>query len=154
RGKAFQDVVYGDFGGHEVPDHVAALEQLAAARPYMDRARAGIFGGSFGGYMTVRAMLTAPDVYRAGVATAPVYDMTDLPAFMEMFMGLPQDNPKGYEAASCSRLASQLKGKLLIVHGSRDVNAPFAATLKMMSAFIGAGKAVDLQVLPDETHAP
>jgi dipeptidyl aminopeptidase/acylaminoacyl peptidase len=154
RGKAFQDVVYGHFGRDEVPDHVAALEQLAGGRPYMDRARVGVFGGSFGGYMTVRAMLTAPEVYRVGVATAPVYDMADLPSFIEMYMGRPEDNPKGYEEASCSRLASKLKGKLLIIHGSRDVNAPFAATMRMLSAFIAAGKAVDLQVLPDETHAP
>jgi dipeptidyl aminopeptidase/acylaminoacyl peptidase len=99
-------------------------------------------------------MLTAPEVYRAGVATAPVYDMTDLPDFIEMYMGTPEDNPRGYEEASCTRLASKLQGRLLIVHGSRDVNAPFAATMKMMAAFMAAGKAVHLQVLPDETHAP
>jgi dipeptidyl aminopeptidase/acylaminoacyl peptidase len=154
RGKAFQDVVYGHFGQHEILDHVATLRQLAADRPYMDLARVGVFGGSFGGYMTVRAMLTAPDVYRVGVATAPVYDMTDLPAFIERYMGSPQENAAAYEASSCTRLASKLKGKLLIIHGSRDVNAPFAATMKMMNAFIEAGKAVDLQVLPDETHGP
>jgi len=153
RGKAFQDVAYGDFGGHEVPDHVAALEQLAAERPYMDRKRVGVLGGSFGGYMTVRAMLTAPDVYQVGVATAPVYEMNDLPAFMELYMDTPSANPKGYEAASCLGLASKLKGKLLIIHGTSDVNAPFAATIKMLSAFAAAGKYVDLIVLPEETHA-
>jgi dipeptidyl aminopeptidase/acylaminoacyl peptidase len=154
RGKAFQDVVYGHFGRDAISDHVAALEQLATARPYMDRARVGVFGASFGGYMTVRAMLQAPDVYHVGVASAPVYDMTDLPDFIERYMGMPEDNPKGYEEASCSHLASRLKGKLLIIHGSRDVNAPFAGTMKMMGAFIAAGKTVDLQVLPDQTHFP
>jgi dipeptidyl aminopeptidase/acylaminoacyl peptidase len=153
RSKAFQDVAYGDFGGHEVPDHVAALRQLTADRPYMDQARVGIFGGSFGGYMTVRAMLTAPDVYKVGVATAPIYELNDVPAFMELYMDTPAANPKGYEAASCLRLASKLKGKLLIIHGTSDVNAPFAATIKMLSAFVAAGKYVDLIVLPEETHA-
>jgi dipeptidyl aminopeptidase/acylaminoacyl peptidase len=80
--------------------------------------------------------------------------MTDLPAFIERYMGSPQENAAAYEAASCTRLAAKLKGKLLIIHGSRDVNAPFAATMKMMNAFIDVGKAVDLQVLPDETHGP
>jgi dipeptidyl aminopeptidase/acylaminoacyl peptidase len=154
RGKSFQDVAYGHFGRDAILDHVAALKQLVAVRPYMDRARVGVFGASFGGYMTVRAMLTAPDVYRVGVASAPVYDMTDLPDFIERYMGMPEDNPKGYVEASCSHLASRLKGKLLIVHGSRDVNAPFAGTMKMMAAIIAAGKTADLQVLPDETHLP
>ncbi len=123
RGKAFQDVAYGDFGGHEISDHVAALRQLSADRPYMDRTRVGIFGSSFGGYMTVRGMLTASDVYRVGVATAPVYEMNDLPAYMELYMNTPADNPNGYEAASCLQLASKLEGKLLIVHG-RAMSTP------------------------------
>ena len=147
RGKAFQDVAYGDFGEHEIPDHVTALQQLAADRPYMDRTRVGIFGGSFGGYMTVRAMLTASDVYRVGVAMAPVYEMNDLPAYMELYMNTPENNPNGCEAVSCLHLASKLEGKLLIIHGTSDVNAPFAGTIKMLSALIAAGKYVDLIVL-------
>jgi dipeptidyl aminopeptidase/acylaminoacyl peptidase len=103
--------------------------------------------------MTVRAMLTAPDVYQVGVATAPVYEMSDLPAFMELYMNTPAANPKGYQAASCLPLASKLEGRLLIIHGTSDVNAPFAATLKMLAAFASAGKYVDLIVLPEETHA-
>jgi dipeptidyl aminopeptidase/acylaminoacyl peptidase len=105
RGKAFKDVVHGHFGQNEVPDHVATLKQLAARRPYMDRERVGVFGGSFGGYMTVRAMLTAPEVYRAAVATAPVYEMEDVSAYIEMYMGLPKHNPEGYKTASCLPLA-------------------------------------------------
>jgi dipeptidyl aminopeptidase/acylaminoacyl peptidase len=153
RGKAFQDVVHGHFGQNEIPDHVATLKQLAARRPYMDRQRVGLFGGSFGGYMTVRGMLTAPEVYRAAVANAPIYAMEDAPAFIEMYMGSPKHNPQGYKIASCLPLASRLKGKLLIVHGTSDVNAPFAATMRMIAAFVQAGKPVDLVVLPEETHA-
>lgn len=154
RGKAFQDVVYGKFGQHEVPDHVAALRHAATSRPWMNLEKVGVFGGSFGGYMTVRAMLTAPEVYKVGVATAPVYDMSDLPAFIEWYMGLPAQNPQGYEAASCRRLANKLKGKLLLIHGTSDVNAPFSGTLRMIQAFVTAGKNVDLQVLPEGTHFP
>src|SRR5262249_39114991 len=91
RGKRFQDVVYGEVGRIEIPDHVAVLHALAKERPYMDLGRVGIFGGSFGGYMTVRAMLLAPDVYHVGVATAPVNCLEDLPASAaEMYMGLPE----------------------------------------------------------------
>jgi len=88
RGKAFQDVVYLEFGQHEIPDHVAALEQLGSARPYMDLDRVGIYGGSWGGYMTVRAMLTAPDVYHVGVATNGVFDHVDHMGYaIESYMG-------------------------------------------------------------------
>jgi dipeptidyl aminopeptidase/acylaminoacyl peptidase len=154
RGKAFQDVVYGKFGQNEVPDHVAVLKQVAATRSWMDLQRVGVFGGSFGGYMTVRAMLTAPDVYKVGVATAPVYDLSDLPVFIESYMGSPARNPEGYEAASCRKLASNLKGKLLVIHGTSDVNAPFSGTLRMVEAFLAVGKHIDLQILPEGTHFP
>ncbi|MEE8200430.1 MAG: DPP IV N-terminal domain-containing protein [Candidatus Acidoferrales bacterium] len=74
RGKEFQDVVYGHFGRHEIPDHVATLQQLAEKRPYMDLSRAGIYGYSWGGYFTIRAMLLAPDVYHVGIAGSPPVD--------------------------------------------------------------------------------
>jgi dipeptidyl aminopeptidase/acylaminoacyl peptidase len=152
RGKAFQDVVYGKFGQHEIPDHVATLQQLAAQRPYMDLQRVGIYGGSFGGYMTVRAMLTAPEVYRAGIAIAPVYDQEDMPAAVERYMGTPHEKPEGWKQLSSLPLAGKLQGKLLILHGTSDVNAPFSGTMRMVAAFIRAGKRIDMQILPEETH--
>ena len=69
-------------------------------------------------------------------------------------MGSPKANPKGYETASCLTLAGKLKGKLLLVHGTSDVNAPFSGTVRMAEAFIEAGKNFDLQILPDDTHFP
>ena len=71
RGKAFHDVVYGNIGRYEIPDHVAALKQLAEKRPYMDLSRVGVYGWSWGGYTTIRAMLQAPDVYHVGIAGNP-----------------------------------------------------------------------------------
>lgn len=153
RGKAFQDVVYGNFGRHEVPDHVAVLKQLGKSRPYMDLSRVGVTGGSFGGYMTVRAMLMAPEVYRVGVATAPVNSAEELQAGMERYLGAPQHNPQAYEYASNFRLAPQLRGKLFLIHGNLDANAPFGSTLKLVEAFIESGRPVDMLVLPDQTHA-
>jgi dipeptidyl aminopeptidase/acylaminoacyl peptidase len=153
RGKAFQDVVYGNFGRNEIPDHVAALQQLAAQRRYLDTTRVGVFGGSWGGYMTLRALLLAPDVYHVGVATYPVADLLDHRAGpIEPFMGLPHSNPAGYAYASNLDRTSSLKGKLLLVHGTSDVNATFSATMKMVEALTRAGKPYDLVVLPEQTH--
>jgi dipeptidyl-peptidase-4 len=153
RGKAFQDVVYGNFGRNEIPDHVAVLRQLAKDRPYMDLDRVGLFGGSWGGYMTVRGMVLAPDVYRAGVAIYPVVDLYDHRAGpIEPFMGLPQNNREGYEYGSSLRLADRLQGHLMLIHGTSDVNATFSATMKMVDALTRAGKPYDLVVLPEQTH--
>ena len=148
RGKEFQDVAYGKIGRYEIPDHVAALRQLAETRPYMDLSRVGVTGISFGGYMTIRALLLAPDVYHVGVASAP-------PAGIEQwgfYMGSPVDNKEGYEYASNLGFASNLKGKLLLIHGTNDEIAPFSNTMKVVDALIRAGKRFDLLILPEQPH--
>ena len=151
RGKAFQDVVYQNFGRNEIPDHVATLRQLFRRHAEMDSSRVGVIGGSFGGYMTLRAMLLAPDLYKVGVANAPVADLYGVN--VEIYMGLPRDNPAGYEYASNLRIAGNLKGALMISHGTTDVNAPFGESIRMADALIKAGKIFDLVILPEETHA-
>jgi len=154
RGKAFQDVVYRNFGRNEIPDHVAVLEQLGAARPYMDLGRVAIMGGSWGGYMTVRAMVLAPDTYHVGVATAPVGDLYDHAAgAIEPYMGLLESNRAGYDYASSLRLADRLKGHLLLMHGTSDVNATFSATMKLADGFTRAGKPYDLRVFSEQNHS-
>ena len=153
RGKAFQDVVYSNFGRNEIPDHAATLRQLAAARPYMDLERVGIFGGSWGGYFTVRALLLAPELYKVGVATSPLYDLYDHGATgLEGYMPLLKDAPEAYEYASSLRLADQLQGKLLMIHGTSDINATLSATMKMVRALMEANKPYDLILLPGEAH--
>ena len=97
--------------------------------------------------MTIRAMLTEPDFYQAGVATYPVADLYDhWSSAIEAYMDLPQNNPEGYEQASSLRLANELRGKLLLVHGTSDVNATFSATMKMVDALTRANKHYDLIV--------
>ena len=154
RGKAFQDVVYGNLGRYEIPDHVATLKQLAAKRPYMDLSRVGIFGGSWGGWMTVRALLLAPDVYHVAVASLSGADLYDQGAGVEFYMGLPENNPEGYEYGSNVRLAGNLKGKLLILHGTSDVNSALSETMRLVEGLIRAGKPYDLIVLPEQNHWP
>ena len=154
RGKAFQDVVYGDFGRNEIPDHVAVLKQLAAARRYMDMTRVGVFGGSFGGYFAIRAMLQAPDTFHVGVAVEPLTDLRQVSGSGLILLGPPDSNMEAYDFASNLRLAGNLKGHLLLIHGTSDVNAPLTATIQMINALITAGKPYDLVLLPDQDHAP
>ena len=151
RGKAYQDVVYGQLGRNEIPDHVATLQQLAADRPYMDTDRVGVFGSSWGGYFTLRAMLLRPDVYDAGVAGAAVADATQYLGH-ERYMGQLEDNPEGYDYASNRKIADRLEGNLLFVIGTSDQNAKFAHTMTMVEALVRAGKYFDLIVLPERHH--
>jgi dipeptidyl aminopeptidase/acylaminoacyl peptidase len=154
RGKAFQDVSYGRMGNVEIDDHVAVLEQLAAERPYMDLDRVGIYGISYGGYLTLRAMLTRPDVYKVGVATAPLANLEHAMVYTEHYMGLPQNNPEGYAAGANLDIAGNLEGRLLIIHATKDVNAPFSGTMKLVNALIAAGKRFDFMILPEQPHVP
>lgn len=157
RGKAFQDHSYAAFGQVEIEDHLAALRHLAAERPYIDLDRVGVFGGSWGGYMTVRAMLTEPDVYKVGIATNPLYDFWDHGAEgLEGYLGaFPQDDPDGvYAGGSSIDQVERLRGHLLLVHATGDRNATLSATMKFLDALVRAGKPYDLVLLPGQDHHP
>src|SRR4029453_16098051 len=147
RGKAFQDANYGRIGEIEIPDHVAALRELAKSRPYLDTTRAGIVGHSWGGYFALRGMLQAPDFFKVGYAGAPG-DLTEAASINEPNMGLMASNQAGYEAGSNVRLASQLRGRLKIMHGTSDVMAPLSTTMRMAQPLIAATKAFHLSVSP------
>ncbi|MBF5041528.1 S9 family peptidase [Aggregicoccus sp. 17bor-14] len=153
RSKAFQDANYGRVGQTEIPDHVAALQQAAASRPYMDLARAGIYGHSWGGYFALRGMLTAPEFFKAGYAGAPGA-LEEEALINEPNLGLPSVNPKAYELGSNLRVAGQLRGALKLMHGTSDVNASLSTTMRMAQALIAAGKRFDLLVMPGEGHSP
>ena len=155
RSQAFHDVSHGHFGTTVIPDHVAALRNAAASRPYMDLLRVGIFGISWGGYNTLRAMFTAPDVYHVGIATNPAVDLDDhYGEWAEGVMGLRHENSRGYEDASNVTAAGNLQGALLLVQSTSDTNVTFSTTMKMVNALIDAGKPYDLIVLPEQTHHP
>lgn len=155
RSRDFHGFSYGRFGETVIPDHAAALRALAAERTYLDMERVGIFGHSWGGYNALRAMLLAPDLYRVGVAAAPVADLEDhYGEWAEGVMGLITENPRGYAAASNVTAAGNLQGKLLLIHGTSDSNATLSATLKMADALARAGRPFDLLVLPEQNHHP
>ncbi|HEX7115160.1 MAG TPA: DPP IV N-terminal domain-containing protein [Steroidobacter sp.] len=149
RGKAFHDLAYRRVGEIAVPDHVAALRQLAADRPYMDLTRVGVTGYSWGGWFSIRALLTAPDFFKVGVAGAPVVELLGL----ESLLGLPEENPELWEATSNLPIAGNLTGKLLMTTNTSDPGASFGSAMRMVNAFIKAGKHFDLIVFPGEEHA-
>jgi len=152
RGKAFQDVTYGNIGAFEIGDHVAVLRELAATRPFMDTTRVGITGFSWGGYYTLRGLLTEPDVFKVGVVGAPVVDLNARANRIEPYMGTPQSNPAGYTRASNVLIADRLQGKMLLAIGTSDSNVTFSHSMRMVDALVKAGKHFDLIVLPGETH--
>lgn len=153
RGKAFQDANYGRVGQTEIPDHAAALKQAAATRPYMDLSRVGIYGHSWGGYFALRGMLTEPGLFRAGYAGAPGA-LEEEAIINEPNLGLPSENPAGYQAGSNVALAGNLRGALKLMHGTSDVNASLSTTMRMAAALIRAGKRFELLIMPGEPHGP
>lgn len=153
RSKAFQDANYGHIGTMEIADHVAALRELARTRSYMDTTRVGIAGHSWGGYFAINGMLTTPEFFKVGYAGAPG-DLTEAASINEPNMGLLSSNPAGYEAGSNEAHASQLRGKLKIMHGTSDVNSSFSSTMRMAQALIDANKPFDLLVMPGQPHQP
>lgn len=151
RSKAFQDVTYGQVGRHEIADHVAVLQNLARTRPYLDTGRVGIYGGSWGGYFVVRAMFTAPEVFRVGVSVAPG-DLTEEAVINEPYMGLPSENTQGYAFGSILHGAEDLKGRLVLLHGTSDVNAPISTTMRVVNRLVELGKPHELYILPGQGH--
>ncbi|MEO7964192.1 MAG: prolyl oligopeptidase family serine peptidase [Gemmatimonadaceae bacterium] len=134
---------------------MAALRQLAESRPFMDMSRVGVFGLSWGGYNALRAMLQAPDVFHGGIAISSVADLDDHSALaIELYMGLPRDHREAYDFASNVHLADRLRGKLLMIHGTSDVNATFSSTMKMVNALTENEKPYDLMIVPEMNHGP
>ncbi len=154
RGVAFEAAIARNLGSIEVKDQVDAVRAISQ-RPYVDGERVGIYGWSYGGYMTLMALLCAPELFRVGVAGAPVthWDGYDT-CYTERYMGLPQSNPDGYRQSSAITHAANLKGKLLLVHGMIDENVHFRHTGRLLGALAAEQKPYDLLLFPEERHMP
>jgi dipeptidyl-peptidase-4 len=152
RDRKFQTAIRHQFGGVELKDQLAALEQLFAQYPQLDRNRVAIWGWSNGGSMTLYA-LTHSDMFKAGVSVAPVTDWHNYDSiYTERYMGLPKDNAKGYDDFSLPKVADKLHGALLLVHGSSDDNVHFQNSVQMVDALIKAGKQFRFMLYPNKTH--
>ena len=151
RGKKFSAASRLQFGGVELKDQLTALDQLYAQFPQLDRARTGIWGWSNGGSMTLYAM-THSDRFKAGIAVAPVTNWRDYDStYTERWLGLPKENPRGYDDSVVSG-AGNLHGSLLLVHGTSDDNVHFQNTIQMTDALIRSEKQFRLMVYPNKTH--
>ncbi len=142
RGRVFRDFSYGRFGQVELQDHIAALKQLSESRPYMDMDRIGIIGHSWGGHFALRALLEAPDFYKAGHINAAAINPVDFRIAIEPFMGcLPQDCPERYSQAGIYTKLDQLKAPLMIVHGTYDDDVPIQESYGLVNALQKLGYA-------------
>jgi dipeptidyl-peptidase-4 len=154
RGAAWRKVVYGTVGDLSSKEQAAAMRALAAKYPYLDRDRVGVWGWSGGGTNTLNAMFRFPDVYKVGVAVAPVPDQRLYDTiYQERYMGLPQQNVEGYRLGSAINFAEGLQGKLLVVHGSGDDNVHAQGTEKLINRLIELGKPFDSMIYPNRSHS-
>ncbi|HTL37197.1 MAG TPA: prolyl oligopeptidase family serine peptidase [Kofleriaceae bacterium] len=152
RGFAWYHAILKDLITVPLADQVAALQALGAKHPEMDMARVGVTGWSFGGYFSAMAVMQRPDVFKAGIAGAPVTDwkLYDT-AYTERYMREPRHNEAGYERANVLTYASKLSRPLLVVHGITDDNVHFAHTLALIEALYVAGKRAEVITL-SSTH--
>ena len=152
KGADFKRVTQKELGKFEVEDQIDAAKVLGNY-PYVDKTRIGIFGWSYGGFMSSNCILKGNDVFKMAIAVAPVtnwrfYDSV----YTERYMQTPQENPTGYDENSPINHVDKLKGKFLLIHGSGDDNVHVQNSMQMMEALIQANKQFDSQIYPDKNH--
>ncbi|REC74980.1 S9 family peptidase [Chryseobacterium elymi] len=152
KGAKFKKVTYMNLGKYEIEDQITAAKWFGN-QSYIDKTRIGMFGWSFGGYMTSLAMTKGADVFKAGIAVAPVtnwryYDSV----YTERFMRTPQENPDGYDKNSPTEYSSLLKGKFLLIHGTADDNVHFQNSMEFSEALIQNKKQFEFMAYPDKNH--
>jgi dipeptidyl-peptidase-4 len=152
RGRAWRKSIYRKIGILATADQSASARQIGR-RAYVDSTRIGVWGWSGGGSMTLNLLFRSPDVYRMGMAVAPVTDLRFYDTiYTERYMGLPEENADDYRQASPVTFAGQLRGDLLLVHGSGDDNVHYQGTETLVNALVAADKPFQLMVYPNRTH--
>lgn len=152
RGHGFESALYRRFGEKELSDQKDGVARLLSLG-IVDPARIGMYGWSYGGYMTLYSLLNAPDLFRAGIAGAPVTNWTNYDTiYTERYLGLPAENAEGYRLSSPVTYAANLRAKLLLLHNLEDDNVLFQNTLQMAEALEKAGKQFEMVIYPQKTH--
>ena len=152
RGAAFDAPIYLRLGGVEVEDQLAGLKFLKRL-DFVDAERVGLFGWSYGGYMTLMTTLKAPSAFAAAVSGAPVTDWALYDThYTERYMGRPADNPEGYAAGNVLTYADALATPLLIMHGMADDNVLFTHSTKLFTALQQADRPFDIMTYPGDKH--
>ncbi|WP_417612380.1 S9 family peptidase [Owenweeksia hongkongensis] len=152
RGRDFRTVTYKQLGKYEIEDQISAAKYLGGL-PYVDKGRIGIWGWSYGGYMSSLGLTKGAEVFTMAIAVAPVtnwrfYDSI----YTERYMDTPQNNGNGYDDNSPINHVEKMRGKYLLVHGSADDNVHVQNTMRMISALVAADKQFDLFIYPDKNH--
>jgi dipeptidyl-peptidase-4 len=152
KGAAFKKITQKELGKHEVEDQISAAKTFAKYT-YIDASRIGIWGWSYGGFMSSNCILKGNEVFKTAIAVAPVtnwrfYDSI----YTERFMQTPQENPSGYDDNSPINHVSKLKGNFLLIHGSADDNVHVQNTMTMIEALVQANKQFDWAIYPDKNH--
>jgi dipeptidyl-peptidase-4 len=157
RGAAFKNATYKQLGNLEARDQIAAARHLGAL-PYIDEERIGIWGWSYGGYMTLMSLLSGdgPETFSVGLSVAPVTDWRQYDTiYTERYMSTPQQNPDGYQGGAPTTYADRLRGDqdLILVHGVLDDNVHFQNAIQMADALHSAGKEFAFMVYPGVYHS-
>lgn len=156
RSKSFHEAYYGNMGDNGLPDQVTMIQQLAERHPWMDIDRVGIYGHSGGGFASTAGILRYPDFYKVAVSSAGNHDNRNYEDdWGEKWQGMLETNSDGttsYDNQANHLLAENLKGKLLLAHGTMDTNVPYYNTLLVVNALIDANKDFDLLMLPNRGH--
>ncbi|MBE0423425.1 MAG: S9 family peptidase [Lutibacter sp.] len=152
KGADFKKVTYKELGKYEVEDQIESAKELGK-RSYVDANEIGIWGWSYGGFMSANCLFKGNDVFKMAIAVAPVtswrfYDSI----YTERYMQTPQENPSGYDENSPLNFANFLKGDFLLVHGSGDDNVHVQNTMRLTNALVEANKPFDLAIYPDRNH--
>ena len=153
RGVQFKKQTYRDLGRMECEDAIEAAVWFGN-QPWVDKERIGIWGWSFGGYLSTLSILKGNDVFKTAIAVAPVmnwryYDNI----YTERFLGLPKDNAKGYDDNSPLNFADRLRGNYLLIHGTGDDNVHFQNTAEMIEKLENAGKQFEFRIYPNKNHS-
>jgi len=151
RGHVWETPIHEQMGKIELEDQLRGVAYLKSL-PYVDGDRLGIWGWSYGGYMTLYAM-THSDAFKAGISVAPVTDWRNYDtAYTERYMGLPSENEDGYRDSAPVNAAENLSGRLLLVHGTGDDNVHMQNAVHMTDKLVDAGKQFDQMFYPNQKH--
>ena len=152
RGEEWRKCTYLNLGVNEIEDQIAAAKWLGQ-QSYVDANRIGLYGWSFGGYMTLMGLCHGQGVFKTGVAVAPVADWSFYDTiYTERFMRTPQENPTGYKASSVLEVAKNLQGKLLLIHGSADDNVHVQNAMDFTDLLVSEGIPFDMAIYKDRNH--
>jgi len=153
RGRDFEQAAYHNFGPVQLHDQLTVIDAVLAKHPELDEKRMGWWGGSWGGTFSLYAM-SHSDRFKAGVALAPVTDWRNYDSiYTERYLGRPAEFPEGYREFSSLNSAANLKGRLLLVHGTGDDNVHIENTVQFVQKLIEAKIPYDLQIYPRKTHS-